>query len=118
VDATVGAQCGEQEARGPSVWYGMVGTGNVLTVSGCDFDRTFDSGFSIHATSSGCDQLVCLGSFISTSRTCAVNQAGATASFQSSPNTIYYVEVFSFSAEQGFDQNQATTRGFVRVKTE
>jgi len=118
--ATVGYQCFTEEAKGPSVWYRFVGTGEVLTLSGCDFSRNLDSGFNIFATdrTGSCDAMACLGGTPSaSSSSCAFDQASAVVSWRSVLNGVYYIEVYSFADVSGFDQNEAGTRGFVRIRT-
>jgi hypothetical protein len=116
-DATVGLSCNQQPARGPSVWYRVTGTGDILNLSMCDFSRQLDSGFNLFyaGTVGTCGNLACMGGRYTQGTSCAFDQAGTKVSFQSDPGVVYYVEVVSYSSEQGFDQNQAGTNGFVRI---
>jgi hypothetical protein len=119
-NATIGAKCNQQERRGPSVWYRFVGIGGRLIVSECDFSSELGSGFNLYITAGGtCDTLKCIIPKSSTSgTTCDTNQDGASVSFRSAVGSVYYVEVTSFSFEQGFNQALADTTGFVAVRPE
>jgi hypothetical protein len=118
-DATPGMQCNQELARGPSVWYRVMGTGGVLTLSACDFSRQLDSGYNLYyAGEAGtCDTMGCMGGEFSTGTTCAFDLAGTITAFRSDLGSVYYIEVISYSPEPGFDQSQAGTNGLVRVRS-
>jgi hypothetical protein len=111
--------CNQDESRGPSVWYRVIGTGALLTLSACDFSGELDSGFNLYAAGAdgSCDNMSCIGLSFSTGTSCAFNQAGTSASFSSDTGSVYYIEVVSYSPEAGFDQSKASTNGFVRVRS-
>jgi hypothetical protein len=96
----------------------VTGTGDVLTLSACDFSRELDSGFNVYyaGEEGACDTLACMGEEYSTGMTCALNPESSAASFLAELDAVYYIEVVSFSSEQGFDQNEAGTNGFVRIR--
>jgi hypothetical protein len=118
IDATVGLQCGPNPSRGPSVWYSVIGTGGVLTLSACDFSRQLDSGFNLYyaGVPGSCDNMSCMGGRFSSGTSCAFNQESTKVSFNSNAGVVYYIEVVSYSPQQGFDQTQAGTSGFVRIQ--
>jgi hypothetical protein len=63
-----------------------------------------------------CDTMACMGGVYSTGTSCALNQEGSIASFLAEFGAVYYIEMVSYSSEQGFDLNEAGTNGFVRIR--
>jgi hypothetical protein len=57
-----------------------------------------------------------MGGEYSSGTTCAFDPDSSAASFLAELGALYYIEVVSFSSEQGFDQNEAATNGLVRIR--
>jgi hypothetical protein len=58
-----------------------------------------------------------MGGEYSTGTNCALNQEGSIVTINSIPDMLYFIEVVSYSSTAGFDQNEAGTNGFVRVRS-
>lgn len=85
-------------------------------LSSCDRSRDIDSGLNIFFTRDSCDTMVCLGSRLSLSSNCAIDQSDISLTFRTAFGEVYYIEMFSFANISGFDQNEAGTRGFLRTQ--
>lgn len=94
VNATTDSYCARSgiDPVGRGVWYLLLGTGNIMTISTCSEETTYDSRLAIHSSCTGsCYVSEDPGIMIPT----CLNPFGRQVTFDSTLGSLYYVFVFS-----------------------